>query len=69
MAWSRQGSTRHTLIALFVRESAKAIFVTDTGDESDGVWLPKSQISYDYVNEDEVRIDAPEWLLMEKGLI
>lgn len=46
-----------------IRESDSAWLIrTADGDE---VWLPKSQCELD---EDDNRVDVPEWLAIEKGL-
>ena len=49
-------------------ESERAIKV-DFGDEIH--WLPKSQIKFeeDCKTDDGVRLEIPEWLAKEKGLI
>lgn len=50
--------------AELVRETDKAwMFKTDDGD---AVWLPKSQCELD---EDELLVQVPEWLAIEKGLV
>lgn len=48
-----------------MRETDKAVLVSETGEKDDGVWLPKSQIE---INDDGT-ISLPEWLAMDKGLI
>jgi hypothetical protein len=56
----------------FLRETDKAILVTDTGDPSDAVWLPKSQIEVqeeDPERGDTITVTLPEWLAEDKGLI
>lgn len=60
----------------FLYQTDHAILVNIDGSE-DGVWLPKSQIewagsgdpSYDLTRRNLTTIKAPEWLLMDKGLI
>ena len=55
---------------------AGAILVSDTGDEDDAVWLPKSLISFDRPGfefkpgEPEwVEVTVPHWLAVDKGLV
>lgn len=56
-----------TITADIIRETAAAVFVTDSVTE---VWLPKSQIEYDGIPGDKaVEIDLPIWLAEEKGMI
>jgi hypothetical protein len=68
MAWDKSGNERIQFVATFIRETGKAMLVTDTGDESDSVWLAKSQIEWEILTDGEVDITAPLWLLREKGL-
>jgi hypothetical protein len=50
--------------------SALAILVSDDGNESSAVWLPRSQIEYDGGDEgDIITVELPEWLAEAKGLI
>lgn len=51
--------------------SAAAILVSDDGEESTAVWLPRSQIEYDSdaADGDIITVTLPEWLAMAKGLI
>ena len=64
-------------------DTGKAILVSDTGEESRAVWLPKSKVeinrdgkSVNAVKKDGQRvvlpvatITVPEWLAKQKGLI
>jgi len=52
-------------------ETDKAILFSDTADEKDAVWLPKSRCEYqrDGGQERFVTVTMPEWLAKEKGLI
>jgi hypothetical protein len=51
-------------------ETAKAILFSDTADEKDAVWLPKSQIEIaDGAEPRFVTVTLPEWLAKDKGLI
>lgn len=48
----------------------KAVLVSDTGEEDDAIWLPKSQVQLeDEVVGAQTRLTAPEWLLQDRGLI
>jgi hypothetical protein len=51
---------------IVLRETNKAYFVSDTGEETDGVWVPKSQVEYD---RNDKTITLPEWLAIEKKLV
>lgn len=64
-------------------DTGKAVQVSDTGEESRAVWLPKSQIEIDSTGKNIpaikkdgqhsvlpiVSIRLPEWLAKDKGLI
>lgn len=64
-------------------DTGKAVQVSDTGEESHAVWLPKSQIEIDSTGKSipsvkrdgqhsvlpVVSIRLPEWLAKDKGLI
>lgn len=51
-------------------ETEKALLVSDTGNEDDAVWLPKSQIEIENIGEaNSVVVTLPEWLAHDKGLI
>lgn len=56
-----------TITLLKIRETDKAIQVSET--ENEAVWLPKSQIDYEVVNENFIEVTMPEWLYKEKGFI
>jgi hypothetical protein len=51
---------------IVLHETSKAYFVSDTGEETDGVWVPKSQVEYD---RNDKTITLPEWLAIEKKLV
>ena len=55
------------------RETDKAWFVSGDGDESIGVWVPKSQAEFEpdkHAKEDRAgTLTLPEWLAIDKGLI
>jgi hypothetical protein len=52
-------------------ETERAYLVSETGNEDDAVWIPKSQIEIsDPVEVGEaVEITMPEWLAKERGFI
>lgn len=64
-------------------DTGKAVLVSDTGEESKAVWLPKSQVEIhnegktgDAVKKDGqvvvlpiVVVTVPDWLAMKQGLI
>jgi len=58
---------------VFYAETDKAIGVREEGDseDSDMIWLPKSQIEYDdnCSEGDLIDVDIPEWLAEDKDLI
>lgn len=49
-------------------ETDKALKVSETGEASKAVWLPKSQIEYE-TDQDGFHVicSVPEWLCIEKG--
>lgn len=53
----------------FEGETELAIFVTDP--DGNKVTLPKSEIEYEDDPEkgDEIEVEMPEWLALERGLI
>ena len=48
---------------------AGGILVSDDGDRSKAVWLPKSQVEVEFAARDSVIVTMPEWLAHDKGLI
>lgn len=52
-------------------ETPTAVLVSECGDKSKAVWLPKSQvtISRSKDKDDEGTITIPEWLAEEKEII
>ena len=56
-------------------ETEKAVLVSDDGDKSKAVWIPKSQCEIEFDPSMKVRgngvatITLPEWLAKERGLI
>lgn len=64
----------HNIIELLVqvkRQTDAAIMVAgDIGKKQKDIWLPKSQIEIDSVDEKGfAHIQIPEWLAEDKGLI
>ena len=60
---------RIDLTMVLHHETAKAVLVSDGGDETYAVWLPKSQIEVEVIKGNEVVVTIPEWLAHNKGLI
>lgn len=70
-----------TVSAVYQTETAAAVCVRETEDEgAPDIWLPLSQVTVTPLTRalfsgatpargDLVEITAPEWLLLEKGLI
>jgi hypothetical protein len=50
-------------------DSDLAILVSETGDEDDAVWLPRSKIEYTTDRRGRTVVTLPEWLGIEKGLL
>ena len=50
-------------------EDKGAIKVSHDGDEDAAVWLPKSAIQFQQLGPNAVDVEAPEKLLIEKGLV
>lgn len=51
-------------------ETDKAIKVSENGDESKGVWLPKSQIEYnDTTTSGYCEVTLQYWLAEKHGLV
>lgn len=49
-------------------ETEKAWLVSDDGDRSNAVWIPKSQAQIETESRTSI-MTLPEWLATEKGLI
>lgn len=49
--------------------TAKAILVSDDGDEKKAKWLPLSQVEVEEKSQGIVVVTLPEWLAIEKGLV
>lgn len=60
-------------LTLFIHvETAAAYRVSDTGEDKDGVWVPKSQVEVEEVPGKKGRVAVftmPEWLATDKGLV
>lgn len=54
----------HDLNLQFHRETEKAILVSD--DDENQVWLPKSQIEFEFRGDGSVDVTMPIWLASEK---
>lgn len=50
-------------------ETEKAILVSDDGDSSKAVWLPKSAVEVEENGRGIVVVTIPERLAIEKGLL
>lgn len=54
-------------------ETAKAFLVSDDGDKSKAVWIPKRQCEIEAKarvgGEDFYELTLPEWLAKDRGLI
>ena len=66
--------SKSELVDLMVQkhvQTAKAILVSETGEEKDAVWLPLSQIEVEPAKGKPgvVVVTMPEWLAMDKKLI
>ena len=57
-----------TLFLFLHRETESAILFSDTGDDKDAAWLPRSQITVEEC-KGAWEVTAPEWLLKDKGFI
>lgn len=47
---------------------AGAILVSDMGNRSKAVWLPKAQVEFEIVSGAIIKVTLPEWLAIDKGL-
>lgn len=50
-------------------ETPKAVLVSDTGENDDAVWLPRSQIEIEPAKKGLFTVTMPEWLAKDKGLV
>jgi len=46
-----------------------SILFSESGDEDDAVWLPKSRITILWGRDNYATVVMPEWLAEEKGLV
>lgn len=57
-------------ITVFLKhETESAVLITEDGETD--IWLPKSQVEYNLIDQkkDLYEVTLPEWLAKEKGLI
>jgi hypothetical protein len=71
------------LVLHYDNEARGAILVSETGEEAKAVWLPKSEIQYELTGREAdakttrgkplklptVKVEVPEWLAKDRGLI
>lgn len=68
---SNRGNELHEVTLFLFYESEKAFKVSETGEEKDHFWLPKSQLKGKVEKQklDTILVaEVPEWLCVEKGL-
>ena len=60
-----------TELSLFrIRETERAVLVSDDGSGDSGVWLPKAAIEIEETaKQDVILVTLPERLAIEKGLV
>lgn len=64
-------SNLHDIPVYVKRETEKAWGIADPSNDANIIWLPKSQCELERgegPNEADI-LTAPEWLLIEKGLV
>lgn len=59
--------TLHDLTLILHAETEKALKVSETGEDKEAQWLPKSQIEFSHKGAGVVEVTLPEWLASEKG--
>ena len=70
-----RGNDLHDLELYLHFERELSLLVSDTDIEESAVWLPKSQIEFEKLGAApgarlvSVKVTAPEWLLIKKGLL
>ncbi len=70
-----QGNDLHDIELYLHWERDLSLLVSDTGIEEQAVWLPTSQIEFEKIGAApgarlaSVKVTAPEWLLLKKGLL
>lgn len=66
-------NTRIVELEVRIKMETAAAYLVDDGPDSDAVeaWLPKSQCRFDGTPHlgETVKVDVPEWLAIEKGMI
>ena len=62
-------SDEYELDLFLHHETEKAIKVSDSGDEEDAVWLPRSQVQIMYQRDDLITVVMSEKLAQEKELV
>jgi hypothetical protein len=67
MSDSGKKSDLHDFAMTKHAETAKALFLSETGEKEDAVWIPKSQIEIEASGGAYI-VTMPEWLAVEKGL-
>lgn len=67
---SRHGPTELVeIVAVLLRETEGAYLISDTGEEDNTVWLPKSKVTITNLKGNTVTVLLPEWLALKEGLI
>jgi hypothetical protein len=66
---SRNDPVDIEVIIIRDEDSEAAILVSETDNEDDTVWLPRSQIEYTTDRHGRTTVTLPEWLAEVKGLI
>lgn len=61
-------SNLHDFTLYVHHETPAALRVSETGEDRDAFWLPKSQIEYEEKGASYVLVTMPEWLAREKEL-
>jgi hypothetical protein len=73
-----RGNDLHDIELYLHWETDAALLVSDTGIEEQAVWMPKSKIEFEKIGASaagpnrslaSVKVTAPEWLLVKKGLL
>jgi len=68
------GAEKTMIEGIVKHETDKAVLIQVDGDPDNEVWIPKSQIEWEstgglYAIGDEVEMEIPEWLAIEKELV
>ena len=58
-----------TLTLHLHHETVKAILVSDTGDDNDAVWIPRSLCEIEPLKGQVVEVTLPETFAISKGLL